>query len=354
MGHSPAPDAARSARPGRGVMTVRGTVRQGAEHCAAPGARAPQIAWRYGGALANDEPVAPTDLEQELARRDALGVAESLADRPAQDDAAARIRLGAMVLREWSTDAEIRRLLRPLFAASVPDQRALIALGDIDTWLPDGRAARGWWEQAAAGPDPELAAVGAWRAARARLRGGCDGEALPLLQQADAAGIAAASLALGRTLEKRGEDEAAADALRRSRTDEGMLRLAEIRLRADDLDGAEHEIARLSPPPGSIPGSVDLHAWEKAVRGEIAFRRGLLEAAEDWLSEVRGAPGDRDRHVELRLAQIAIATAAPVTAYLRIRALAAGCDAAAEHARLLMTLHRDLLDEGAARIEQED
>ena len=297
--------------------------------------------------------MAATDLEQDLARRDALGVAESLVARPAQDDAAARVRLGAMVLHDWFADAEIRRILRPLFAAAAPDQRALLALGDIDIWLPDGRAARGWWEQAAAGPDPELGAVGAWRAARARLRGGRDDEALRLLEQADAAGIAAASLALGRTLEWRGDDEGAADALRRSRTGEGMLRLAEIRLRADDLDGAEHEIARLSPPPRA-PGSVDLHVWEKAVRGEIAFRRGLLESAEDWLSEVRGAPGDRDRHVELRLAQIAIATGAAVTAYLRLTDLAAGCDAAAEHARLLRTLHRDLLDEGAARIEQED
>jgi hypothetical protein len=304
-------------------------------------------------ASANDVPVALTDLEQDLARRDALCVAESLVARPPENDAAARVRLGAMVLREWSADAEIRSVLRPLFAAAVPDQRALIALGDIDTWLPDGRAARAWWEQAAAGPDPELAAVGAWRAARARLRGGRDDEALPLLRQADAAGIAAASLALGRTLEKRVDDEGAADALRRSRTGEGMLRLAEIRLRADDLDGAEHEIARLSPLPRA-PGSVDLHAWENAIRGEIAFHRGSLEAAEDWLSEARGAPGDRGRHVELRLAQLAIAAAAPVTAYLRTTALAAGSDAVAAHARLLMTLHRDLLDEGASRTEQED
>ncbi|HWN25540.1 MAG TPA: hypothetical protein VNP37_01130, partial [Actinomycetospora sp.] len=108
--------------------------------------------------------MAPIDLEQDLARRDALDVAESLVARPAQDDAAAHVRLGAMVLRDWFADAEIRRILRPLFAAAAPDQRALLALGDIDTWLPDGRAARGWWEQAAAGPDPELAAVGAWRA----------------------------------------------------------------------------------------------------------------------------------------------------------------------------------------------
>jgi hypothetical protein len=297
--------------------------------------------------------VARTDLEQDLARRDALSVAESLVARPSEDDPAARVRLGAMVLRDRSADAEIRGVLRPLFAAAAPDQRALIALGDIDAWLPDGRVARAWWEEAAAGPDAELAAVGAWRAARARLRGGRDDEALPLLRQADAAGIAAASLALGRTLEWRGEDKGAADAFRRSRTGEAMLRLAEIRLRADDLDGAAEEIAQLNPPPRP-PGSVDLLAWMSAIRGEIAFRRGSLEAAEDWLSEARGAPGDRGRHVELRLAQLAIASGTPGTAYLRTTALVAGSDAVAEHARLLMALHRDLVDEGAARIEQED
>src|SRR4051794_3962962 len=59
----------------------------------------------------------------------------------------------AVLLSGWAADAEARAALRPVFEAAVPDQRALIALGDIDAWLRDGRIAQGWWLRAAAGPD---------------------------------------------------------------------------------------------------------------------------------------------------------------------------------------------------------
>jgi len=58
--------------------------------------------------------------------------------------------------------------------------------------------------------------------------------------------------------------------------------------------------------------------------------------------------------VELRMAQLAIMRGSSVVAYVRTRDLAAGSDAAAEQARVLMALHRDLLAEGASQMEQED
>ncbi|WP_133251898.1 hypothetical protein [Actinomycetospora cinnamomea] len=292
------------------------------------------------------------DLDQELARRDALAVAALLAaGSPCTSES--RVRIGTVLLRGWSADAEVRDVLRPVFAAAVPDQRALIALGDIDTWLRHGRIARGWWVQAAAGPDPELAALGAWRAARADLRGRRVDDALPLLEQAAAAGIAGAALALGRIIEEHGDDEPAAALFRRSGTPEGMLRLAEIRLRAEDPDGAQEELARFRPPP-FVPGTLDLQAWGDGVCGEIAFRRGDLEVAEDRFWRARHAPGDRGRLAELRLAQIAIACGDASTAFSRASMLAAGTDAAATHARLLMDLHPDLMAEGARLLEQEE
>ena len=298
------------------------------------------------------------DLQQELGRRNALWIAGQLANGApdvGHPDVSTelRVRTGAVVLSSWSTDAEVRAALRPVFEAAVPDQRALIALGDIDTWLPHGRIARSWWIRAAAGPDPELAALGAWRAAQADLRGGRDDDAGPLLQQADAAGIEGASLALGRIVEKRGDDEAAARLFRRSRSDEGMLRLAEILLRADDVDGADDVVAHCSPMPHT-PGSVDLCVWSDWVRGEIAFRRGFLDAAEVLLERSRHAPGRRGRQAELRLAQIAVAQGDASSAHFWTTMVAGGSDLEADHARLLLELHRDLIEEGARLLEQDD
>jgi hypothetical protein len=294
------------------------------------------------------------DLEQ---RQDVLCVARMLADE-ARDGAGgpacaeSRVRIAALLLGQWARDEEVRAALRPAFEAAVPDQRALIALGDIDTWLRDGRIARDWWTRAAAGPDAELAADGAWRAARADVRGGRDDDALPFLRQADQAGIAAASLALGRILEKQGDDEAADRLFRRSRSDEGMLRLAEIRLRADDVDGAEQEIIGLSPTDRT-PGALDPCAWEHAVRGEIAFRRGALGHAASLLWQAGNAPGDRDRHVRLRLAQIAIAEGDAATAHTYTTMVARGDGPEGDQARLLMRLHRDLIAEGAPVLQEE-
>ncbi|MDD7942042.1 hypothetical protein PHK61_26860 [Actinomycetospora lutea] len=254
------------------------------------------------------------DLEHELARGEALSLARLLGrDAPTAGDpvafTATRVRIAAVVLAAWSTDSDIRDALRPVFEAAVPDQRALLALGDIDAWLRHGRLARSWWVQAAAGPDPDLAALGAWRAGRADLRGGRPDDALPLLRQADLAGITEASLALGRLLEKRGEPADADAAFRRARTGEDLLCLAEEHLRADDLDRAERELT------GFCAGSELQRSWECAIRGEIAFWRGDLEVAESRLGAAMSAPGSWPRRARLRLAQIAIAQADPVMAH---------------------------------------
>ncbi|GAA4875475.1 hypothetical protein GCM10023203_27050 [Actinomycetospora straminea] len=296
------------------------------------------------------------DLDQQLARRDALSVARLLGrEAPHAGDpvgfTATRVRIAALLLAVWATDPEIREALRLVFEAAAPDQRALLALGDIDTWDRDGRPARRWWAQAAAGPDPDLAALGAWRAARADVRGGRRGDALPLLEQASLAGIAEASVLLGRLLERDGDHEGAAAAFRRSRTGEGLLRLAEERLRADDLDGAERELAGFRAAPHR-PGAADQRAWEQAIRGEIAFGRGDLDRARGHFEAAGRAPGTWDRRIGLRLAQIAVADADPVFAHHWISRLAEGDDAEAEQARLLRDLHRDLVDEGARRLEQ--
>lgn len=296
------------------------------------------------------------DLEQQLARRDALSVARLLGrEAPHAGDpvgfTATRVRIAALLLAAWPTDPEIRDALRLVFEAAVPDQRALIALGDIDTWDRDGRPARRWWAQAAAGPDPDLAAIGAWRAARADVRGGRRGDALPLLEQAGLAGIAEASVLLGRLLEQDGDHEGAVAAFRRSRTGEALLRLAEERLRADDPDGAERELVGFRAAPHR-PGAVDQRAWEHAIRGEIAFYRGELDRAQSFFDAAGCAPGRWDRHIGLRLAQIAVANADPVLAHHWTSEVAEGNDAEAEQARLLRELHRDLVDEGARRLEQ--
>ncbi|GAA4911005.1 hypothetical protein EV188_10335 [Actinomycetospora succinea] len=295
------------------------------------------------------------DLEQELARGEALSVARLLGrDAPTAGDpvgfTSTQVRIAAVLLAGWSTDADIRDALRPVFEAAVPDQRALIALGDIDTWLRNGRTARGWWVQAAAGPDPDLAALAAWRAGRADLRGGRPDDALPLLRQADLAGIREASLAVGRLLEKHGERTDADAAFRRARSGEGVLVLAEERLRADDLDGAERELT------GFTAGSEFQRSWEYAIRGEIAFWRGDLAAAETNLGGAMKAPGSWPRRAQLRLAQIAIAELDPVMAHHWIRHVVDGDDSEAEQARLLLELHRDLIEQGEriAKDEEEE
>jgi hypothetical protein len=298
--------------------------------------------------------MAPGDLVQELARRDARGAAVRLVDHDTvvtSEDA--RVRIARLLLDTWSSDAEVRDVLRPVFAAAVPDQRALIALGDIDIWLRDGRIARGWWTRAAAGPDPELAALGAWRAARAMLRGGHVDDARPFLAQADAAGIREASLALGRIAAQDGDDERAALLFGRSPTDEGRLGLAEVRLRADDVDGAARAIDRLERPT-PVPRPLDLRGWEDGVRGEIAFRRGDLEDAEELFEDSRDPRGGRTRHAELRLAQIAVARGKAFSAHFWTSTLIHGADDVAEQARLLVTLHHDLIEEGAAQRDQDD
>lgn len=301
---------------------------------------------------------ATEDLEQELARRNALSVAALLVDGCSDGTAVpveAAVRIGVELLARWRTAADVRAALRPLFEAAVPDQRALIALGDVDAWLPGGAVARSWWEWAAAGPDPELSALGAWRAAQAALRGGREEDALPLLHQAATAGIRGAALAFGRIVQRRAGDDAAARLCHRYGSVESMLRLAEAALDADDLDAAEREITHLDAGPHTpvTPGVPDLPAWEAAVRGEIAFRRGHLERAEALLGRARSAPGDRGRHAELRLAQLAIVGRDPGPAYFWTSLLTEGTDPVAEQARLLVHLHRDLIDEGA-RYEQDD
>lgn len=285
-----------------------------------------------------------SDLEEELARRDALALAAELVDVPPR----MQVRVGALLLARWARDAEIRTLLRPLFVDAVPDQRALLALGDVDVWLRDGRIARGWWERAAAGPDPELAALGAWRSGRALARGGWDDLAAPWLAQAAAAGHGPARLALGRILAAHEDGEAAVPLLRRAGGDESVLLLAEIRLRADDVDGAEEELYDLARGPRSTT-EPDFRAWEDGVLGEIAFRRGDLEEAENRLEDARQAPGLRWQHYHLRLAQIAIVRGDATEAYRRTAHLVGLPGVVGDQVRLLLRLHRDLIAEGDAR-----
>lgn len=298
------------------------------------------------------------DPEQQLARREALGLARLLGrDASAAGDpiepVASRVRIGAVLLAGWSRDEEIRNALRPVFAAAVPDQRALLALGDIDTWQRDGRAARHWWVQAASGPDPDLAAHGAWRAARADIRGGRVEDALPLLSLAELGGITAASVAACRILEERGQQDGADAATRRARAAERALLLAEDRLLADDLDGAEWELRGLDPMPAS-PEWGNQRAWAWYVQGEIAFRRGDLAEARSSFDLALSAPGWRSRRTELRLAQLAIAEADPEMAFQWIERAAAGDDAEADHALLLIDLHHALIDEGRRRLEERE
>ncbi|MFC5064425.1 tetratricopeptide repeat protein [Actinomycetospora atypica] len=296
--------------------------------------------------------MATGDLVREHARRGVLHLASELTREPLSP-ASVRILVGAHLLERWAEDEEVRAALRPLFEAAVPDQRALLALGDVDVWLSDGRIARDWWTRAVAGPDPELAALGAWRVARAHLRAGRTDEARPLLEQAGRAGVGDASLRLGRLVEADGDDEAAAELFRRSGTGEGALRLAEIRLRADDAEGADRAVARLATEP-QRPGEPDLQAWENGVRGEIHFRRGALDAAEVCFDRARNAPGDRGRRYELRFAQIAIAQGDAYGAHFWTSLLLNGEDAVGEEARRLVALHPDLVAAGAPQPDQPD
>ncbi|GAA4834999.1 hypothetical protein GCM10023201_24250 [Actinomycetospora corticicola] len=281
------------------------------------------------------------DLERDLARRDVLRVATDLVG------AANGVAVGAGLLSAWLRDEGVRAALRPVFEAALPDQRALIALGDVDVWLVDGRIARGWWEQAAAGPDRELAALGAWRVAQAHLRGGRELQAVPFLHQADEGGVGGASLVLARSAIRRGQDVLAAGLLRRSGLQEAKLHLAEIRLRADQVDQADRELDWFEPPPWT-PGDPDLSAWKRGIRGEILFRRGAFEAAEVHFDGALNAPGDdRTDRYRLRLAQIAIEVGDAVSAHHWLPPLARARGAVGREARLLLDQHEDFVAGGA-------
>lgn len=252
------------------------------------------------------------------------------------DDEADRVAVAARLLADWRTDEQVRAALRPVFAAAVPDQRARIALGDIDAWLPDGRVARAWWESAAAGPDPALAAEAAWKAARAHLRAGRRAEAAPLLRQAAAGGWTEAAQA-----RRRAEKAAARDAA--ARAEEDLLRRAHQRLNLDDAEGAEDLLRSLERPEPRL-GGPPLSAWERHLRGELAFRRGDLDTAEDHFGAAGGAPGRRRR--ELRLAQLAILRGCAEEAFERTTGLTDADDEVSDEAWPLLEIHAELIAAG--------
>lgn len=273
---------------------------------------------------------APED-DPARARRDALRVAAAL--RRDTGEVSARVDTAARLLARWTTDANVRAALRPVFAAAVPHQRALIALGDIDAWQRDGRIALAWWEAAAQGPDAALAGVAASRAGRAHLRGRRRGTAVPLLRQGAEAGCPEAADALRRCARERAEEAAA-------RRDESRLALAERRLHADDLDGAEKLLRALESRGG------DHFAVEHGLRGELAFRRGDLDAAAEhfqWASYGFGRP----RAHRLRLAQIAVARGDGREAYEQAMPLTDVDDEIGEQAWVLLGVHGDLIAAGA-------
>ncbi|GLZ52944.1 hypothetical protein [Actinomycetospora sp. NBRC 106378] len=270
------------------------------------------------------------------ARRHALRVAAAL--RRDTGDVAARVDTAARLLARWTTDANVRAALRPVFAAAVPHQRALIALGDIDAWQRDGRIALAWWEAAARGPDAALAGAAASRAGRAHLRGGRRGTAAPLLRQGAEAGCPEAAEAL-----RRGDRERAQEAA--ARRDERRLALAERHLGADDTARAREALRRLERPDHR-PGGPNLTGWEHGVRGELAFRRGELEEAADRFAAASDAPGARPRRYRLRLAQIAIARGDAAGAYAETLPLTDADDEVGEQAWVLIALHGDLIAAG--------
>ncbi|WP_433801236.1 hypothetical protein [Actinomycetospora sp. CA-084318] len=272
--------------------------------------------------------------DRDRARRDALRVAAEFG-RPCPDPTAA-LDEAARLLARWRTDDGIRAVLRPVFAAAVPHQRALIALGDIDAWLPDGRVALEHWEEAAAGPDAALAAEAAWKAARAHLRAGRPTTAAPLLRQAAAGGWTEDAHA-----RRRAEKAAAAEAA--ARAEEDRLRRAHQRLNLDDEEGAEDVLRSLERPETRLGGAA-LGAWERHLRGELAFRRGDLEAAEDHFGAAGGAPGHRRR--ELRLAQLAILRGDAPEAFERTTGLTDPDDEVSDEAWPLLVLHADLIAAG--------
>lgn len=272
--------------------------------------------------------------DRDRARRDALRVAAEFG-RPSSDPTALLER-AARLLAQWRTDEEIRALLRPVFAAAVPHQRALIALGDIDAWLPDGRVALGHWEAAVSGPDAALAAEAAWKAARAHLRAGRPAEAAPLLRRAAAGGWTEAAQA-----RRRAEKAAAAEAA--ARAEEERLRRAHQRLNLDDEEGAEDLLRTLERPDPRLGGPA-LAAWERHLRGELAFRRGDLDAAEDHFVAAGGAPGYRRR--ELRLAQLAILRGDAEEAFERTTGLTDADDEVSDEAWPLLGLHAELIAAG--------
>lgn len=271
--------------------------------------------------------------ERDRARRDALRVAAELG-RPCPDPTAP-LDEAARLLARWRTDDEIRAALRPVFAAAVPHQRALIGLGDIDAWLPDGRVALGHWEAAVSGPDAALAAEAAWKAARAHLRAGRPAEAAPLLRQAAAGGWTEDAQA-----RRRAEKAAAVEAAAQREGD--RLRRAQRCLDADDQESAEDVLLTLEHPEPGFSG-LRHGAWEQDLRGEIAFRRGDLERAEEHFL-AGGGPGHRRR--DLRLAQLAILRGDAAEAFERTTGLTDPDDEVSEEAWPLLVLHAELIAAG--------
>lgn len=123
----------------------------------------------------------------------------------------AQLGLSTLLEQRRSSPLEVRALLE----AAVPDQRALLRLGQKDTlWGRD--KARPWFLRAAAGPDPDLAAEAAWKAAELDLTGTPDRQTLTLLRQAIArsgAWTLAATFALGRTSRVLGDGDSAEQVL---------------------------------------------------------------------------------------------------------------------------------------------
>ncbi|MDL5154458.1 hypothetical protein [Actinomycetospora termitidis] len=268
--------------------------------------------------------------QREQARRDALRVAAVLRTNTPDDPT---IRAAAQLLEDWRTDEPVRDALRPVFAAAVPDQRALIALGDIDAWLRDGRVARAWWETAAAGPDEALAAEAAWKVGCAHRRAGRRDVAAPFLRQAAAGGWTDEAETRRRVARERAAEDAA-------RREEDRLRSAQRCLDADDAEGAEALLQDVERPDSRLGGPC-LPEWEQGLHGELAFRRGDLDEAIEHFD----AAGT-DRHGRLRRAQLAVLQDDAPRAYVYTMGLADDEDEIGDAARLLIRLHVDLIAAG--------